>query len=169
MNDLRKGGLPRLEFDLDGFTKAERLVTYEMGNTLLMLNLELQNKLGLRAEDYQIFLLIALQTTQRFARSASTDSPHICRAPLPDDHAGTISRRRISEVLGIPLETVRRTVSRFLETGLIVERTRGGLSTPGGTLERMSDDMTPEKIIRRFVGSINAMIRLGAIDVLPKE
>jgi hypothetical protein len=169
MNDQRKGTQTRLELDLEGFTKAERLVAYEMGNALLMLNLQLQQHFNLRSEEYQVYLLIVLSTVQRFARTTSIDDPYVCRAPLPSSHAGSISRRRIAEVLGIPLETVRRIVNRFLEIGLIVERGRGGLSTPGGTLQKLSDDNTHEKIVRRFVATINTMIRLGAVETLPKE
>lgn len=169
MNDQRKGTQTRLDFDPNGFTKAERLVAYEMGNALLMLNLELQQRFNLRAEEYQVYLLIILSTVQRFARTTSADDPHVCHAPLPPTLAGSISRRRIAEVLGIPLETVRRIVSRFLDMGLIVERQRGGLSTPGGTLEKLSEDKTHEKIVRRFIATGNAMIRLGAIETFPKE
>lgn len=169
MTDPRKGTQTRLEFDPEGFTKAERLVAYEMGNALLMLNLELQKRFDLRAEEYQVYLLIILSTVQRFARTTGIDDPHVCRAPLPASHAGSISRRRIAEVLGIPLETVRRIVRRFLDMGLIIERGRGGLCTPGGTLLKLSEDMAHEKIIRRFVATINTMIRLGAIETLPKE
>lgn len=169
MTDLRRDDLTRLELEIEGFTKAERLVAYEIGNALLMLNLELQQHFNLRAEEYQVFLLIVLSTVQKFARTASPDGPFADRTPLPDVYAGTISRRRIADVLGIPVETVRRIVIRFLEAGLIVEHSRGGLSTQGGTLAAMSRDNTHEKITRRLISSINALIRLGAIETFPKD
>jgi hypothetical protein len=169
MKEPRSGAPIRLELDLEGFTKAERLVGYEIGNALLMLNLELQQHVNLRAEEYQVYLLIIMSTVQKFARSASPDDPFADRTALPYAQAGTISRRRIADVLGIPVETVRRIVSRFLDAGLIVEHTRGGLTTKSGILEQLSQDNTHEKIARRLVSSINTLIRLGAIEALPKD
>lgn len=162
MSEPQEGGQPLLKFDPDGFAEVERLVAYEMGNALLMLNLELQHRFGLRAEEYQVFLLIVLSTVQRFAHASDAGDAHLRRAPLPLDRSSSISRRRISEVLGIPLETVRRIVARLLEGELIVERSRGSLSTKGGTLESLGQDATPERTARRFVATANAMIRLGA-------
>lgn len=148
--------------DPEGFARYERLVAYEVGNTLLMLNLELQKSFGLRVEEYQIFMLIVLSTVQRFARDPGSDETLFDRTPLPTSLAGSISRRRISETLGIPLETVRRTVAGLLARGMIVERQRGVLSTPGGTLARLAADRLPERMARRFLSVSNTMIRLGA-------
>ena len=159
----------RLELDAEGFARAERLVAYEMGNTLLMLNLELQQRFGLRAEEYQVYLLIVLSTVQRFVRGNEPDRAFLGRAPLPADYASSISRRRISDVLGIPLETVRRIASRLLERGLIVERRRGQLSTAGGTLEQLSVDATTERIARRLISTLNTMIRAGAVATTNRE
>jgi hypothetical protein len=169
MKEPRNGAPVRLDLNLEGFTKAERLVAYEIGNALLMLNLELQQHFKLRAEDHQVFLLITMTTVQRFARRASLDDSYIDRTPLPDSYAGTISRRRIADVLGIPVETVRRIVSRFLEEGLIMEHSRGRLSTKSGVLASRLPSIAHEKIARRLISSINALIRLGAIETIPKE
>lgn len=154
----------RLELNPLGFARSERLVAYEMANSMLMLNLDLQQRVGLRAEEYQVYLLIVVATVQRFVQSGDAEIIHFGRSPLPADLSGAISRRRISEVLGIPLETVRRIVARLLESGMIEERGRGRLSTRGGTLEGLSEDATPERIVRRFVSTVNTMIRVGALN-----
>jgi hypothetical protein len=169
MKEPRSGTPIRLEVDLEGFTKAERLVTYEVFNAIFMLNLELQQHFNLRAEEHQVYLLIVLATVQQFVRNASLHDPYADRTPLPDSYTGTISRRRIADVLGIPVETVRRTVSRFLEEGLIVEQSRGCLSTSIGMMEKLSRNNANEKIARRLIGSINTLIRLGAIEAVPKD
>lgn len=163
MNELQADIQTRLELDPEAFAAVERLITYEMGNTLLMVNLELQQRFGLRAEEYQVYLLIVLSTVQRFVRDRKADRAFFGRTPLPPDRSGSISRRRISEVLGIPFETVRRIVRGLLDRGLIVERGRGCLSTPGGTLAVLGRDSTPERTARRFVSTANAMLRLGAV------
>lgn len=163
MSEPREGGQPRLELDPKGVAEVARLVACEMGNALLMLNLQLQHRFELRAEEYQVFLLIVLSTVQRFMRAGDADETYLRRTPLPADRSSSISRRRISEVLGIPLETARPIMARLLERGLIVEPSRGRLSTQGGTLELLGQDATPERTARRFVATANAMIRLGAV------
>jgi hypothetical protein len=155
-------GRARLVLDTAGFAGRERLVAYELGNTLLMLNLELQRSFGLRAEEYQIFMLIALSTVQRFVRSPGAEATGLDRKPLPPIAAGSISRRRVSETLGIPLETVRRSVATLLEREMIVERRRGCLSTSGGTLERLASEALPERFARRFLAVGNYMEKIGA-------
>ncbi|HKL45316.1 MAG TPA: hypothetical protein VJ906_03650 [Roseovarius sp.] len=152
----------RLILDPEGFAEKERLVSYEIGNALLMLNLELQRNFRLRAEEYQIFMLIVLSTVQRFARNPGSEVTLLGRTTMPPEVSGSISRRRISETLDIPLETVRRTVASLLARDLIVERSRGCLSTPGGTLSHLSENALPERIARRFLSVSNTMARLGA-------
>lgn len=153
----------RLELDLPRYAEIERRVAYDLTNLLLMQNLELQHHFGLRAEDYQVFMLIGLSTVQKFVRSTGTDPGLQDRTPLPSEHASAISRRRISETLRIPLETVRRIVANLLARGMIVERRRGCLSTPGGTLTAMSAKAIPERIARRFVAQSNTLLRLEVI------
>ncbi len=161
----RRKSKMRLGLDPLSFAQSERVVAYEMANLLLMLNLDLQQRIGLRAQEYQVYLLVVVATVQRFVQSGDAETIHSRRSPLPADLSGAISRRRISEVLGIPLETVRRIVARLLEDGMIEERGRGRLSTRGGTLEGLGEDATPERIVRGFVSTVNTMIRVGAITI----
>ena len=162
MRDLEELGRARLELDPEGFARRERLVAYEIGNTLLMLNLELQQRFGLRAEEYQVFLLIVMATVQRLARAPGDNEALLDRTPLPPEESGSISRRRIAESLEIPLETVRRTVAGLLARGMVVERRRGCLSTPGGTLEQLGTDALPERMARTILSMSNVMPKLGA-------
>jgi hypothetical protein len=156
---------PRLELNKTVFDAVERLAVFEVGDALLMLNLELQSAFGLRVEEYQVHQLIALSTVRRHVRAAGPERTDLGRDPLPVAQAGSISRRRISEVLGIPLETVRRIVARLMEMGMVVERKRGALSTPGGTLQFMHDRASTEQITRRFITTVNALIRAGVVTV----
>lgn len=167
MPKVRSTGQSQLNFDAHRFELVARLASYEVGNTLLMMNLEVQRHFGLRAEEYQVFMLIILSTVQRYVRRRETDSAFQGLAPLSLDLAGSISRRRISETLDIPLETVRRIVGRLLARGMIVERRRGALSTSGGTLATLSKDAVPEHLVRRFGSSANAMVGLGVLALRP--
>lgn len=169
MRDFGEKGSQRLMLDSEGYAARERLVAYEIGNTLLMLNLELQRTFGMRAEEFQVFMLIVMSTAQRFARNRNPNKSWLDRTPLPPEAAGSISRRRISETLDIPLETVRRTAAGLLARGAIVERSRGCLSTPGGTLARLGQDELPERMARRFLTVSNTMLKLGAAHLADSE
>ena len=162
-------GQPRLELDAKVFADCERLVGYEVCNGLLMLNLEFQKYLGLRVEEYQVYMLILMSSVQRYVRGTEGDPLYKSSAPLPDEFSSSISRRRISEVLDIPFETVRRIVNDMLARGLIVEPKRGAIMTPRGTLQKMSESGKHEQLIRRFVATANTLVRLEAIDVITRD
>lgn len=149
--------------DAQGFLAAERLAVYEMVNALLTMELDLQAALDLRAEERQVFAAIAIATVQKFVRTAGPKSPHVGNAPLPRDLAGHISRRRVADALGLPLETTRRHVARLIERGLVVEVRRGQLQTPGGTLARLSENRATLRMARQFLSVIRAFERLGAL------
>lgn len=151
-----------LHLDKAQFANVERLVAYEVGNALLLLNFELQRAFGLRAQEHQIFMVIVFATVQRYMRSGAVDERFLGNMPLPSDHRGSISRRRICDALDIPLETVRRTVARLLALGMIEEKARGQLSTKGGTLQGLSEHGISERVCAHFLRVTNYMLEVGA-------
>ena len=58
------------------------------------------------------------------------------RASLPAELARPISRKAISESLGLPRETVRRKVSSLVKQGFLVEDERGGVITARDVIGR---------------------------------
>jgi hypothetical protein len=152
-----------LAVDPQGFAAAERTAAYEIAQTLLTTCLRLQNGFGLRPEEFQVLLVIILATVQRYVRDPDADPAYLTRAPLHPDLAGTTSRRRIADVTGIPLETVRRHVTRLMVRGFVIEQGRGRISTPGGTLARLSVQDIPMSIVGDLAALSNVLLRLGAL------
>jgi hypothetical protein len=165
MTEQRRGQPPVLALDRVRFAEVERLAAYEIGNTLLIAHLDLQRAFGMRAEEYQVFFLIVIATVQRYARSGDPDPAYQGSKPLPAEMAASISRRRIADVLGIPVETVRRIVKGLLDRGLVVERGRGRISTPGGALAHLGVDQTPLRLAGQMVALGNTLARLGCVRV----
>ncbi len=154
----------RLKIDKPGFTANERIVANDMGNTILGAMLRMQQHFGLRAEPFQVFFVIVLATVQKLLRNPDEMDPATRgTAPLRPEHCGTISRRRIAEVLDIPLETVRRHVAQLLAEGLLEERGRGELCSRDGILVSLSQADIPLDVARDFVSVVNAMGRRGAL------
>lgn len=153
----------RLKLDKDSFSANERLVANDLGNTLLGSMLRLQQHFGLRAEAFQVFFVIVLATVQKVLRTPDMDAAARSNTPLLPKQRGGISRRRIAQVLRIPLETVRRHVSQLLQDGMIEERGRGHLSTLGGTLASLSQAGIPYDIAQDFIAVVNAMAKRGTV------
>lgn len=151
----------------DRFERVERLAVFEIANFVLMAHLKLQGVFALRPEEFQVFCLIALATVQRHVRAARVGSDLVDKTPLPAELAGWISRRRISETLGIPLETVRRHVASLISRSLVVERGRGRISTPGGTLARIAEDGTDLFLARQHTRVSNALLRMNVLAFGP--
>lgn len=86
--------------DAERFAEVERLAAYEIGNGLLLMNLDLQRCFGLRAEQYQVFMLIVVATVQRCAWPSAAATIRLDRvarmASLLDDDriTGKFRRRR---------------------------------------------------------------------------
>ena len=158
----------RIELDVERFLQVERLAAYEMANSLLWMQIRLQRSFDLRPEACEIYLVIILATVQRFVRSPPAEPAHLTRAVLPMGLSGTVSRRRIAETLDIPFETVRRHVEVLKQRGIVIESSRGKLSTAGGTLARLAEDDTNLHVAQRFLSLSNAMLRLVVYTLPPQ-
>ena len=163
MESNKRGSIGlRLLLDPDGFAAAERLLTYEMVNALLLINVELQQLFNMKPLELQIFMLISTSSMQRFMRDPQRDRAYHDVTPLPAKYRGSISRRRIAESLDLPLETVRRNVANLIARGVIVETGRGLLSTSQGTLKQSSETGVTLLMASRFLRLANRMIQFDA-------
>lgn len=118
---------------------------------------------GLRAEAFQIFLLVAIATAQPLSRPGQVPEGLGDATQLPRDFVGSIPRRRIAELLGIPTETVRRHVADLMAQGLLVESGRGRIATAGGTLKRLDDAGLTHVLLARSLRVGNTLIGLRAV------
>ena len=158
-----RGQPQRLRLDPDRFAQVERRALYEVANAVLLAQIELQQSFGLRAEEAQILFLIALSAVQRQMRAPAPEDLPVDQTPLSAEQPGTISRRRIAETVGIPLETARRQVARLIDLGLVVERGRGRLSTPGGMLQWLASQGLSLALVQRHLAATNALLRLEVL------
>jgi DNA-binding transcriptional ArsR family regulator len=145
---------------------AERAAAYETASCILATSLRLQTALSLRPEELQVYLVVVLATVQRFMREPDPDPVLLTRAVLPPELSGETSRRRIADVTGIPLETVRRHVARLMGRGLVIERGRGRLCTPGGTLARMAAQDLPVAVAEELAALVTSLLRRGVFRIL---
>ncbi|WP_149587535.1 hypothetical protein [Tabrizicola flagellatus] len=164
MVPVNTGCEPSYVLNIAQFEAVERPIGFAMLNAILAIQLDLQRTVKLRPEECMVFLVIVAATVQRFMRAPSAREALLTRQQLPPEYRGHISRRRIAEALDLPVETVRRHVDRLLARQLVVERGRGQISTPGGTLARFSENGTTLSVARQFLGVVRTMDRLGALS-----
>ena len=143
----------------EGYAKVERLLAYEIGSRILGVSLAMQRRFGLRAEPFQILFVVMLASIQRYVRTQKPDPDYLDHSPLPDAIASHISRRRIADALGIPVETVRRYVEVLIRRGLIIEQGSGRLTTPPGTLQFLTEVNIPRSAVAQSVALVNLMLR----------
>lgn len=119
---------------------------------LLWSALRSRRNLGLSATEWLVFLVVNTSAIQRFVRSPRVDPHLLDTAPIPQDQLGAISRRRVGDVSGLPLETVRRMASRLIARGLLREH-GDGLRGPGGILLRLAEGGLVQEAQDRFLAA----------------
>lgn len=146
------------------FASNQRLAIYEIVNGMLNLFADIQATLSLRPEPAQIYTLIAISAAQKYVRDPNK-SDFNGRAPFPAEMIGTISRRRLSDITGIPRETVARHVRHLMERGLVVETGVGKLATPPGLLNDLQPTGLPERMIREAATLAQKLVRLKVLEI----
>lgn len=155
--------VPRLALDADRFERSQRLALYHIVNALINLTSDVQKTLDLRPEPCQIYLVIAISVVQRYAREPSGGYDGI--DPLPAPMTGSISRRRISDITGIPRETVARHVRHLIERGLVAEIGTGKLITPPGLLRDVGPSGLPDRLVAEFLAGARKLAQLGVARI----
>ncbi|WP_281967318.1 hypothetical protein [Roseovarius nanhaiticus] len=153
-----------VQVDSEQFASKQRLAIYEIVNGMLNLVADIQATMSLRPEPAQIYTLIAISSAQKFVR-APNQSDFTGHTPLPVDMIGTVSRRRISDITGIPRETVARHVRHLMERGLVVETGVGKLATPPGVLMDLAPTGLPERMMRETVTLAQKLVRLKVLEI----
>jgi len=151
-------------YDSERFANNQRLATYEIVNGMLNLVADIQATLDLRPEPAQIYTLIAISASQKYIRDPNKGGFNGCN-PLPVEMIGTISRRRLSDITGIPRETVARHVRKLIERGMVVETGVGKLATPPGLLLELQPTGLPERMVREAATLAQKLLRLGFLEI----
>lgn len=154
---------PHLSIDEAALLTVEHHALYEAANTVLHVWLDMQTIHMLRAEPFLIYLTVAVASTQRSARKPPPTVPDPTHSPLGPEIRSHISRRRLAEVTGIPLETVRRHVLALIASGHVTELGRGRLTATPGVVRRLAEKNMHTHSVHQFVASINRMSRLGFV------
>lgn len=160
----RKAPGPRLMPDKEAFDTGQRRALSAIVNGLLNLQSDLQETLDLLPEICQIYMIIAISGSQRYTRTALPGA-FDGDAPLPQEMIGSVSRRRIADITGIPRETVARHVRALIERGFVVETGVGKLITPPGLLRDIGPTGLPDRLLSEFASTAQKRVKLGVLKI----
>jgi hypothetical protein len=159
------GGPYRLLLDAERFSELRRPTLYALTNTIVSMLSNMGRAWGLRPAELQIFLIIGTASLQRFVRLKPPPLEHSGDTPLPTPFRSGISRRQIAELTGLSRESIRRTVLRLMERGLVVEPARGLLVHPQGMMQWGSGIFSPEEMLQPYIAMFDQLIRVGVVRV----
>ncbi|WP_457311193.1 hypothetical protein [Sphingomonas sp. UYAg733] len=112
-----------------------------------------------------IYLTISVANVQKLTRERIIPEAFAATAILPREWVVPISRNAIASASGLPRETVRRHVGRMIETGLLIEDERGGVTLPQGVIQDLGLEPLLEALITEFARTAETLLRIGAIEV----
>lgn len=72
-SDNKNSTVLSFELDPQGFTASERMISYDTVNSFLLSIIELQKVFAMRPLEFQIFMVIAMASVQRFIREPCHD------------------------------------------------------------------------------------------------
>jgi DNA-binding MarR family transcriptional regulator len=158
-------GAVRLVLDPERYAELRRPALYALTNSIISMLSDMGRAWDMKPAELQVFMIIGAAGLQRFVRLRPLPLEHTGDDPLPTTFLSGISRRQIAELTGLSRESVRRTVLRLLERGLVVEPSRGLLAHTPGMLQKGSTVFHPEEMVRPYVSMVEQLIRMGVVRI----
>jgi hypothetical protein len=112
-----------------------------------------------------IYVTVSVANVQKLMRERCIPAGFAATEVLPREWVVPISRNAIATASGLPRETVRRHVARMIETGLLIEDPRGGVTLPIGVIKDRGLEPLLEALLTDFARSAEALLRIGVIEI----
>jgi hypothetical protein len=152
-----------LELDKDRLAAVWRIAAYTTANCLVAMQLNQLRAYRLRPVELLIFDIVALASVQRnFRELRHLDAATVDLRPT-DESNGTISRRRVSDITGLPRATVARIVLRLIGRGMVHEVGRGHLQVPVGVVLQGQHSFDLSEMFTPLVLLMEQFARLGIV------
>lgn len=158
-------GTVRLVLDPERYAELRRPALYALTNGIISMLSDMGRAWDMKPAELQVFMIIGAAGLQRFVRLRPLPLEHSGDDPLPIQFRSGISRRQIAELTGLSRESIRRTVLRLIERGLVIEPSRGLLVHPPGMLQKGGAVFHPEEMVRTYVSMVEQLIRMGVVRI----
>jgi hypothetical protein len=112
-----------------------------------------------------IYSTVSVANVQKLMRERTIPERFAGTEILPREWVVPISRNAIATASGLPRETVRRHVARMIETGLLIEDVRGGVTLPVGVIQDRELEPFLEGMLTNFARGAEELLRIGVIRI----
>jgi len=134
-------------------------------NLFLSMHRAMTSAMPIGPTELLIYATVSVANVQKLTRERSIREDFASTDVLPREWVVPISRNAIATASGLPRETVRRQVGRMIDTGLLVEDSRGGVTLPIGVIKDRGFEPLLEAMMTDFARSADALLRMGVIQI----
>jgi len=112
-----------------------------------------------------IYVTVSVANVQKLMRERVIPECYAATDILPREWVVPISRNAIATASGLPRETVRRRVAAMIETGILIEDARGGVTLPIGVIKDRGYEPVLEAMMTDFARTAEALLRIGVVEI----
>jgi hypothetical protein len=112
-----------------------------------------------------IYVTVSVANVQKLMRERVIPECYAATEILPREWVVPISRNAIATASGLPRETVRRRVAAMIESGMLIEDPRGGVTLPVGVIKDRGYEPLLEAMMTDFARTAETLLRIGVIEI----
>ena len=146
-------------------TENWRIAVCSLMNLFLTMHRTLATATPVGPIELLIYSTVSVANVQKLMRERSIPQKFAGTEILPREWVVPISRNAIATTSGLPRETVRRHVARMIESGLLIEDPRGGVTLPVGVIQDRGLEPFLEGMLTNYARSTEELLRIGAIRI----
>lgn len=144
-----------------------RVAMSGLANLFLTLHHTFSAPMALGPTELLIYATIAVANVQKLMRERCIPPGYSATEILPREWVVPISRNAVASATGLPRETVRRHVARMIDSGLLIEDARGGVTTAIGMIQDQGLEPLLAGLLAEFTRTTESLLRSGVIEVRP--
>jgi hypothetical protein len=113
-----------------------------------------------------IYATVSVGNIQKLMRQRVVPEEYNSTVTLPRELVIPMSRSAIAAATGLPRETVRRHVAQMIESDMLVEDPRGGVTVVPGAIQSRNLGPLLETLVTEFARTAEALLRTQVIEVI---
>lgn len=149
----------------EGMSDHWRTAMFALTNLFLSMHRTFTGHDGESPTSVLIYCTVSVGNIQKLMRERSVPREYTATAVLPREWVVPMSRSAIAAATGLARETVRRHVAQMIESGLLIEDPRGGVTVVPGAIQTRALEPLLETLVTEFSRTADALLRAGVIEV----
>lgn len=144
-----------------------RIAMFSLTNLFLSMHRSFTGHEGSSPTFVLIYATVSVGNIQKLMRQRVVPEEYAATATLPRDLVVPMSRSAIAAATGLPRETVRRHVAQMIESDMLVEDERGGVTVVPGSIQSRNLEPLLETLLTEFARTAEALLRAQVVEVIP--